>query len=136
MDQVRIIDASIAIKWFVVEPGRDRALQILKDVLDDPTQFAVPELFYFEINHIFHRLILEPNPDQIDLLYHVVKLPLMRFVMDKELCEQTGVFQGLGLSGYDAAYIALAKILNGFWLTFDQKAHQQIKHLNLSKLLQ
>jgi len=41
-----------------------------------------------------------------------------------------------GLTGYDACYAALAKDLNGVWLTFDQKAHKLIQKYNISFLLE
>jgi len=43
---VRVIDALVAIKWFVEEPGSNRAFDILKEVLEKPERFAVPELFF------------------------------------------------------------------------------------------
>jgi predicted nucleic acid-binding protein len=55
--------------------------------------------------------------------------------MSAELLHDIGEFKKLGLSGYDAAYVALARQLKGRWLTFDAKAHQKIKNLKLSELL-
>jgi uncharacterized protein (DUF2249 family) len=52
---VRIIDASVAIKWFLFEPGRERALEVLAEILTSPSHFAVAELFYFEPAQVFHR---------------------------------------------------------------------------------
>lgn len=132
---VKIIDASVAIKWFVSERGQDAALGILKDLLDDPSEFAVPELFYFELANVFNRLVPNPNKGQIEVLSTVLSLGMHRFSMTRELSDQIRHFQARGLSGYDAAYVALAKIVKGRWLCFDKKAHQKIKHLGLSTLL-
>jgi len=35
-------------------------------------------------------------------------------------------FIKIGLTGYDACYVALAKEVKGLWLTFDEKAHRLI----------
>ena len=58
-----------------------------------------------------------------------------RFSMSTEMCSGIGYFQSLGLSGYDAAYVTLAKEVKGIWLTFDGKAHKKIASLKLSRCL-
>ncbi len=132
---VYILDASVAIKWFVQEKGQDQALEIFKNVLEAPEKYAVPELFYFELSHVFNRIIPSPNSDQLFLLDQVLKLAVHRFSMTRELYQEIRRFQHMGLSGYDAAYVALAKILKGLWLSFDKKAHHKIAHLKLSRLI-
>lgn len=132
---VQIVDASVAVKWFVIEPGHEKALAVLKNVIAAPRRFAVPELFYFELVHVFHRLIPQPSPIQLDLLKGVTLFGMQRFSMTPELAATIGEFQMLGLSGYDGAYAALAKMVNGRWLTFDQTAHAQIAHLGFSEVL-
>ena len=132
---VQIIDTSVAIKWFVVERGKEEALVVLEKLLESPKHFAVPELFYFELSHVFNRLIPSPRAEQLELFQEVLRLSLHRCVMTAELVEKIRHFQKLGLSGYDAAYVGLAKILKGTWLTFYGKAHRKIASLKLSRLL-
>jgi predicted nucleic acid-binding protein len=132
---VRIIDASVAIKWFVDEAGRERALEVLKDVLHNPRSFAVPELFFFELAHVFYRLHPNPSQVQVQLLSDVTVLGVHRFAMTPELLKETRYYQKAGLSGYDAAYVALAKLLKGKWLTFDAIAHKKVARTKLSELL-
>jgi predicted nucleic acid-binding protein len=130
---VRIIDASVALKWFLAEEGQERALLLLEELLAEPSAFAVPELFYFELAHVFHRAVPMPSPIQLDLLRQVFILGIQRFAMTPELLAETRALQSLGLSGYDAAYVGLARILNGKWITFDLKAHSLISHLGASQ---
>lgn len=132
---VHIVDASVAIKWFVQEEKRDIALSVLQRIINKPKHFAVPELFYFELAHAFNRLIKKPSPLQLHLLGQVTIFGIYRFSMTPELLSEIIYFQSLGLSGYDSAYIGLAKILKGKWITFDKKAHSTIEHLNLSECL-
>ncbi len=56
--------------------------------------------------------------------------------MTPQLLDEIRGLQHLGLSGYDAAYVALAKLLEGRWVTFDREAHDRIAHLGLSQALQ
>lgn len=132
---VQIVDASVAIKWFVKESGTELALEILEKIINNPKNFAVPELFYFELAHVFRRVIPTPSEKQLELLTETLNLGVYRFSMTTELLKELGTFQDLGLSGYDAAYVGLAKITKGRWLTFDRKAHALIEHLHLSELL-
>ncbi len=132
---VRVIDASVALKWFLLEEGREHALRLLEELLSDPAGFAVPELFYFELAHVFHRSIPDPSPLQIELLQQVLVLGIQRFAMTPPLLNEIRALQCLGLSGYDAAYVGLAKLLEGQWVTFDRRAHERIAHLGLSEAL-
>lgn len=55
--------------------------------------------------------------------------------MTKALAARAHPFLQLGLTGYDACYAALARELEGLWLTFDQKAHMAIRGEKVSWLL-
>jgi predicted nucleic acid-binding protein len=132
---VRVIDASVALKWFLLEEGRDRALTLLEELLAAPDAFAVPELFYFELAHVLHRAVPDPTPLQSELLQQVLVLGIQRFAMTPALLNEMRGLQREGLSGYDAAYVGLAKILEGRWVTFDRKAHERIAPLGLSQAL-
>jgi len=132
---VRIIDASVAIKWFIKEEGAEKAFAILEQVLEKLTLFAVPELFYFELVYVFNRLIPSPSKVQFQLLSQVVQLGVHRFSMNAELLSEIEAFQRLGLSGYDSSYISLTKLLNGKWITCDEKTHNVVSHLKLSEVL-
>ena len=72
---------------------------------------------------------------QESLLNQVLHLGLVRFSMNSELLDGIKFFQSKGLSGYDASYAALAKILKGKWVTFDGKAHKVIQRYGVSELL-
>lgn len=132
---VRVIDASVAIKWFVLEEGHERALALLEEMLRAPGNFAVPELFYFELAHVFHRALPKPGDAQVSLLERVMTFGIQRFALTPHLLSEIRTLQQRRLSGYDAAYVALAKLLNGKWVTCDKKAHARVAELGLSELL-
>lgn len=132
---VNVIDASIAIKWFVEEPGQEPALELLQEVLRKPRTFAVPEIFYFELVHVFHQVVEAPSLIQEELLRQLICLGLQRFAMTPDLLAETRRMQARGLSGYDGAYVALAKLVKGVWITADRKAHQKVAALGVSRLL-
>jgi predicted nucleic acid-binding protein len=131
---VRVIDASLAIKWFVLEDGRETALEVLRDILAAPGSFAVPEIFFFELAHVFFRAIARPSETQLRLMSGLTTLGIQRFSMTPDLLAEIDRFRKLGLSGSDAAYVGLARLLGGRWITFDRKAHETVAHLGLSEL--
>ncbi len=133
---VRVVDASVGIKWFVREPGSDVALSLLREILDRPGAFAVPELFYYELIHVHFRLFPNPSAAHSSILGRILTLGLTRFSMTPQLAEETAHFQKLGLSGYDGAYAALAKSLKGRWITADRKAYARVAHLGVGELLE
>lgn len=124
---LKVIDNSVAIKWLFEEPGRESALDIYADVVYHPEDYAVPELFYYELTNVFYRLITQPDRIQLLLLEDIVNLPWQRIPMTHELILETGSIQKSGLTAYDASYAAIAYLYQGQWITFDKKAAKKIK---------
>lgn len=130
-----VVDTSMAIKWFVEEEGRETSLKILEAIGKSPADFSVPELFYFELVHVFNNVVPNPNEGQTRLMRKILELGMNRFSMTSPFFARVQTFQKIGLSGYDAAYVTVAEMIRGKWLTFDRKAHRKIAHLHLSELL-
>ncbi len=131
---IRVVDASVATKWFREEKGSDRAREYLFEIQERPEAFAVPELFFFEVHAVLLRL-LEAR-DVEEALQGLLKLGVRRYPMDEGLshcaCEIVSKFK---LTGYDAAYAALAKLLRGKWLTFDGEAVSRLQGANYALCL-
>jgi predicted nucleic acid-binding protein len=131
-----IIDASIAVRWFIEEEAHAHADDVLKKVIDRPERFAVPELFAFEIFSVLRLL----HPNGLEAFRKGI-LPLLqggifRQPMTEDLAVKANMFIHLGLTGYDACYAALARDLKGLWLTFDAQAHSLIQKEKISYLLE
>jgi predicted nucleic acid-binding protein len=132
-----VLDASVAVKWFVREdPAADRAAeQQLARIVDGEDEAAVPELFFFEVLAVLVRR-LPSAPDVALAMDALARLGLRRFALDKEIAEHAaGLSISHGLTGYDAAYVALASSLGATWVTFDAEAHHRIEALGVSALL-
>jgi len=130
-----VIDASVAIRWFILQEGHPHADLVLDKVLSDPERFAIPELFCYEVYAVLNRL--HPSGTDVFLkgMIPVLNCGIFRCPMTESLALQASVFIARGLTGYDACYAALAKELEGKWLTFDDKAHQIIKGFRVSHSL-
>jgi len=57
-----VIDASVAVWWFIEEEAHAHADEVLEKVIDEPVKFAVLELFVFEVYSVLQYL----HPDGLD----------------------------------------------------------------------
>jgi len=127
-----VMDASVAVKWFLRDEHHPHAQKVLEEVVRNPALFAVPELFLFEVYAVLKRR--HPRGDEafIDVILPILEGGIYRQPMTKKLTERAGPFVGMGLTGYDACYAALAEDLGALWITFDEKAHNLIAHRHVS----
>ena len=51
-----VVDASVAVRWFLSDESHPNAEAVLAQVVDQPGRFAVPELFAFEVYAVLQRL--------------------------------------------------------------------------------
>ena len=55
----RVVDASVAAKWFLPEPHKNKAEKLLRDFLADKVDLIAPDLIVAEVgNVLWHRSIL------------------------------------------------------------------------------
>ena len=130
-----IIDASVAVRWFIDEEAHPHADEVLEKVIDSPERFAVPELFAFEVFSVLQ--FVHPNGLEVFRkgIIPLLQGGILRQPMTEGIALIADKFVTLGLTGYDACYAALARDLKGMWLTFDRKAHTLIQKEKVSCLL-
>ena len=129
-----VLDASVAVKWFVAEDAasQEAALGLLDDTVAGRVTPAVPELFYFEVLSVLLRRG-RGAAEAARALELLTALGLRRFPLDAELAAKAArLAEDHRLTGYDAAYAALAGSLGGRWATFDGAAHRRVAGLGVS----
>ena len=131
-----VVDASVAIRWFIEQESHRHADLVLEKILSHPDRFAVPELFSFEVYAVLCRIHPRGNDVFIKGMIPILNCGILRYPMTEGLALKAAAFLEKGLTGYDACYAALAKELKGRWLTFDEKAHQLIQRFHVSFALQ
>lgn len=127
-----VIDASVAVRWFIEQESHPNADCVLERMLSQPERFAVPELFCFEVYAVLCRIHPHGAKVFIEGMIPVINCGILRYPMTKSLVLQANDFVDKGLTGYDASYAALARELKGMWLTFDDRAHRIIEKARLS----
>lgn len=133
---IQIIDASVALKWFVhEEEGRDEALAYLEKIKSDPRDFAFPELFLEEMLSIFCRIV--PSAETaVEYLNVLQDLGIARLGNGRKTLEEAArISKKFNISGYDSLYVANACLVDGLWITADKKAHLKLAPLKISKLI-
>jgi len=130
-----IVDASVAVRWFLEEEAHDCADEVLKKIIEAPCRFVVPELFAFEVYAVLQRL--HPKGLQVFRkgIIPLLQSGMLRHPMTDGLAVKANRFVKKGLTGYDACYAALALDLRGCWLTYDKRAHKLIEMEEISCLL-
>ena len=119
-----IVDASVAIRWFIEDETNANAERVLSRIVTSPSLFAVPELFGFEVYSVLCRIHPQGQKVFSEGVLPILNSGIFRQPISESLIRNANNFVQLGLTGYDACYAALAKDLGGCWLTFDKKAHQ------------
>ena len=130
-----VVDASVAVRWFLVEEADAAADAVLRKLIHAPGIFAVPELFAFEVLAVLCRT----HPKGLEVFSEgvmpILAAGVLRHPMTETLAADIAPFLKAGLTAYDACYAALARELGGVWLTYDGKAHRRIRRHGVSHLL-
>ena len=130
-----VIDASVAVRWLIEDESHRHADEVLEKLVEFPQNFAVPELFAFEVYSVLQRIHPSGLKAFTGAIIPLLQGGLFRQPMTTSLAVGAEPFIKQGLTGYDACYAALAKKMRGRWLTFDRKAHRRIQKVNVSFLL-
>lgn len=118
-----VIDASVAARWYLAGESHPSADAVLSRVIEAPEDFAVPELFFFEVLAVLGRTHPRPVQAYVQAFLPVVEGGVFRHPMTETLCTRAAGFMERGLTGYDACYAGLAAELGALWITFDSRAH-------------
>ena len=128
-----VLDASVALRWFLLEEASERAEAVHRRLIDQPGSFAVPELFAFEVFSTMFRVHPRPREAFEEGVLPLLRSGILRYPLTDGIARRAGRFVSLGLSGYDASYAALAEELGAVWLTFDAEAHSRIEREGVSQ---
>lgn len=119
-----VVDASVGIKVFLLEPLSDRADALFAHLADDPpARFYVPDLFFIECTNILWKYVRRfdyPLESARQDVADLTGLPL-RTVSTGELASEaleTGATHGI--TAYNAAYVVLAQRLSLPLVTADE----------------
>ncbi len=115
-----IVDASVAVAWFVKENHSDAALS----VLDERHQLHAPDFLLLEIDNVLwnwvrRKIISLSESDEIR--EGLRSFPIHTHAFTQLLDSAYAIANETGATVYDCLYIALAVLLKGAVVTTDEK---------------
>ena len=131
-----ILDASVAVKWFTMEPLRDKALIIRYKYVNGELDLEAPSLLYYEVANALRynpRFGIEEVRSAVRALED---LAITIYDFKGELASRAvELAYRFGITVYDAAYVALAAIRNATLYTADKEvvvkvSSENVKHLS------
>lgn len=136
--QVFVVDASVALKWYVRESLREKALQIRDDFISGVVELEAPDLLLYEVGNA-----LRFHPDSTRALcsnavMHLLNLGVAIHDLDIAIADMAAsVAYEEKLTFYDSIYLALAKIIGATFITADGELirHLSEKNAEHTKLL-
>ncbi len=122
---IPVIDACVAIKWFIPEPGYQNAFEIIQSY----SEFLAPELFLIEIDAILTKKVRkrEIEVSEAHILFDEVrKLPfkLIHYGQIAKLSFELSAT--LPITLYDACYLSVALQFNEEVFTADHRFYRGI----------
>lgn len=127
---IHVLDASVALKWFVQEEGTARAVAFKDDFLSEKIVLAAPDLMLYEVAGVL-KSKKEFTEDSIqDAVGSLLDMGVEIFTPTEESLRRTvRVSFRTGLSFYDSLYVALAEQLGARLLTADREIHKKARPL-------
>lgn len=119
-----VVDASVGIKKFIIEPLTPKVDQLFAHFDDSNACLYVPDLFYVECTNILWKYIRSGLYDSEEAQANLADLKLLRF----SPTPTADIFQEAlplsvahGISAYDACYVVLSQQNRVPLLTQDQR---------------
>ena len=120
-----VVDASVAAKWFLVEPGDREALALL----DGPDRLIAPELVVAEVMNVVWKRLIAGTIDRLQATEIPGELPRLF----AELCpiaplaaRALAIAEALRHPAYDCFYLALAEARSAGLVTADRRFAQRL----------
>ena len=120
-----VVDASVAIKWFIVEPGRPEARRLL----DGSDPLVAPELIVAEVANVVWKRLMAGALDRSQAADVPRELPQLF----AELCplatlaaRALAIAEELRHPAYDCFYLALAEARDARLVTADRRFAQRL----------
>ncbi|MHA2202983.1 MAG: type II toxin-antitoxin system VapC family toxin [Candidatus Hodarchaeales archaeon] len=108
-DQTLVVDASVALKWFVDEINTEKALEV-RDYLKKEATPIVPALFFYEIANVLRYKPEFGSKDVNKIIKALIDFQFRIELFEEKLANLTiDLAYQYGITIYDASYIAIGR---------------------------
>jgi len=126
--EIIVVDASILVKWYVVETFREEALKLRVSYLKGVIELASPAIMPFEVLNAARYAKREIDEDKLKKISRSLSLYGVRlYQLDGDyidLVVETSLRNNITV--YDASYVALAQHLDTILYTADEKLIEKL----------
>ncbi len=123
-----VVDASVLVKWFMEEEGRDRALALRQLHTSRRSAIYISELTFLEILNAIRYSPKSNEEDGAEALHILQNLRLQVKPIDFDLLRKANAIAwAYKVTIYDALYVALAELLGYPLITADEVMMKKLK---------
>jgi predicted nucleic acid-binding protein len=118
-----VVDASVGIELFVIEPLSDAAHSLFAHITLPGTRFYTPDLFYVECTNVLWKYVRRgkmPIEDANAAVDRLCRLALRPVTTASLVSDALEIAQTYDVTAYDAVYAALARQENTLLITADE----------------
>ena len=119
-----VIDASVALKWYIPEVHSEPALSVLSEQQAGKLTFHVPDLFLCEAGNILWKKAWKSEirlTEAREIIRSLIAVPKVIHSSEIFISYAIGIAASLKRSVYDCLYLSLAAYLDCSMLTADKK---------------
>lgn len=131
-----VVDACVAIKWFIEEEDTPKAVCIQRKLLEGELTVIVPDLLFYEVINILKLKAVAELDEVVSALRILFELNLRVVPANREHLELAIYLSDkFNITIYDAIYVAIANDFNCPLITADKELIKKVKlpvlkHLN------
>jgi len=127
--QLLVVDASVAAKWFLPEEDMVRARRLLELARDGDILLLAPDLLVAEVGNITWKRVKQgelQDTEPVDIIKRLATIPF-RWTNCRDLVQvAVALAVDIGCTVYDAMYLALAEAHDTQVITADRRLAEAI----------
>jgi len=118
-----VVDASVAVKWFVPEDGANSARRLKRSYEEGQADILSPPLILFEVaNALRYHPVVKLSVEELVTATEALRDMAIIVETSREIWTKTfEISQTEGITTYDAAYLSLAVLSKAMFVTADRK---------------
>ncbi|MGD0113604.1 MAG: type II toxin-antitoxin system VapC family toxin [Armatimonadota bacterium] len=131
-----IVDASVAVKWYVPERNYERALALEAALRDRKVALSAPDLIIAEVGNAIARKVAAKEVTEQDaarMLHLLVESPVSRIDSARLGLHALSVAQRADISFYDALYVSAAEAADTKVVTADDELIRRLRRARLGR---
>lgn len=129
-----VVDASVGIKLFVIEPLSDAAHSLFAHITLPGTRFYTPDLFYVECTNVLWKYVRRgkmPIEDANAAVDKLCRLALRPSATASLVSDALEIAETYDVTAYDAVHVALARRQNTPLVTADEALVRKLVGLDV-----